>query len=398
MLPSPKLICPRCRALVGSQDKICPTCGIELELAAALIEREALAFTPETTPAPYVADIILPRFGAYLVKSSYITEDQLQIALDQQQRLAQQGQPETIGQILLSQGVITRERLDRASVRQVQELQSALIKANEELQQGINERTRDLHLALKRLGELNALKANFVSNISHELRTPVAQMQGYAELLERGLFGDLNKEQIEAVQVILRSGERLRILIDDLLRFATSMQGEMTLEWEAVDLVTLLDEVAASVRARVNAAHLSLETDLPPQAVIGRIDPGKIRWVVNQLLDNAIKFTPQTGRVQLQVEAGSGEIKISVMDTGIGIAAEALPAIFAPFYQLDGSSTRRFGGTGLGLAIVKRIVEAHRGRLDVSSQPNQGSQFSLYLPLAQIKPAEHGAHNPPATV
>ena len=176
------------------------------------------------------------------------------------------------------------------------------------------------------------------------------------------------------------------------------MQGEMTLEWEAVDLVSLLDEVAATVRTRVNAAHLSLETDLPPQAVIGRIDPGKIRWVVNQLLDNAIKFTPQAGRVQLQAEAGSDEIKISVMDTGIGIATEALPAIFAPFYQLDGSSTRRFGGTGLGLAIVKRIVEAHRGRLDVSSQPNQGSQFSLYLPLAQIKPAEHSEHNPPATV
>jgi signal transduction histidine kinase len=385
MATDPKLICPHCRAAIGPLDKICPTCGIELELAAALLEREALAFTPEPTPAPYIADIILPRFGEYLVKSGYITDLQLQTALEEQKRLAQQGQPETIGQILLSMGVVTRERLDRASMRQVQELQAALLKANEELQQRINERTKDLHNALKSLSELNALKANFVSNISHELRTPVAQMQGYAELLERGMLGDLNPEQQEAVGVIMRSSERLRTLIDDLIRFATTMQGETTLEVETVDLIDLLTGLANNARHRVESAHLAFKTNFSAQSIMTQIDPAKIRWAVNQLLDNAIKFTPQAGQIELQAETVAEEVKISVTDTGIGIPAEALPAIFAPFHQVDGSSTRRFGGTGLGLAIVKRIVEAHSGRLDIVSQLNVGSQFILYLPQSPNK-------------
>jgi hypothetical protein len=141
---TPVLVCPQCHAVVGLQDKVCATCGVDLELAATIIEREALAFTPASASEPFVADVILPRFGDYLVRSGFITEADLQGALEAQRGLAEAGQTETIGQILLGQGKVTREQLDRASIRQVQELQAALSRANLQLQQRVNEQAQAL--------------------------------------------------------------------------------------------------------------------------------------------------------------------------------------------------------------------------------------------------------------
>jgi signal transduction histidine kinase len=378
--PPLTLVCPQCHAPVGMQDTTCPTCGINLELATAFIEREALAFTPSDSAAPFVAEIILPRFGEYLVQGGYITEAQLAQALARQSELAVQGKTQTIGQILLEMGVITRERLDWASIRQVQELQTALRKANRELQESVAERTQALHTALQKLSELNALKANFVANISHELRTPLSHIMGYGGLLDGGVLGALSDEQREAVTIILQSGARLKTLIDDLIRFAGSMRGDMALQLEDLALEVLAADVVALARSKAEHAQVQLEAEVAADLPAWRADQDKLRWALNQLLDNAVKFTPAGGRVTLAVTCEDGLARLSVTDTGIGIPAEHLPVIFAPFHQLDGSATRRYGGTGLGLAMVKRIVEAHGGRLEVHSQPEQGSQFTICLP------------------
>ncbi|MBL8057324.1 MAG: HAMP domain-containing histidine kinase, partial [Anaerolineales bacterium] len=230
----------------------------------------------------------------------------------------------------------------------------------------------------------NALKASFVAAISHELRTPLATVIGFADLLHRGQLGEVPADQQEAVHFILKSGLELRKLIEDLIHFAASMRGEMVMTWDDVALDALAAEAVAIARPKAERAGLRLETTELAGLPVWRADREKLGWALGQLLDNAVKFTPRGGVVRFSVTASApasaAEVVLAVADTGVGIAAEHLPAIFAPFYQVDGSATRRYEGTGLGLALVKRIVEAHGGRVDVESEPGQGSRVAIRLP------------------
>lgn len=380
--PAPALVCPQCRAPVDAFAKTCRACGVDLELAAAVLERAALVIAPAGRGASENAEILVPRFGEYLVRSGTISAATLAAALDRQRGLAQQGQMQTIGQVLLTLGAVSREQLDAASIRQVRELQSALDAANRELQQRVQDQGRALQTALQKVAELNALKANFVANISHELRTPLASVIGFADLLHRGQLGEVPSEQREAVRYILKGSLELRKLIEDLIHFAASMRGEMVMEPEDVALDALVAEALALARAKAERAGVRLTSETPAELPAWRADREKLRWALGQLIDNAIKFTPAGGSVTVSLNAGppEGEAVLAVADTGVGIAAEHIPAIFAPFFQVDGSTTRRYEGTGLGLALVKRITEAHGGRVDVASQLGRGSRFTLHLP------------------
>jgi signal transduction histidine kinase len=327
---------------------------------------------------------MLSRFGEFLMKKGYITVAQLDDGLRRQKELAATGVRETLGQVLLELKVLTREQLELASVEQVQELQSALRQVNTELEQRVADRTRELQEAYRRLAELDRLKGNFVSNISHELRTPLTKIKGFHSLLVAGDLGELTSEQSEALDVMGRGVAELERLVGDLIQFASGARGEMVLR----PTIVLADELLAVVtavageKARARSIRLECVASAGPRSAV-RGDAEKLRWVISQLLDNAIKFTPGGGRVAAGSTLTGERVAFWVEDTGPGIAPDRLTELFEPFHQLDGSATRRQGGTGLGLTLVKMILEAHGTAVTVDTALGRGSRFAFELPIVQ---------------
>jgi signal transduction histidine kinase len=376
------MICPSCCAQVGPGDADCPHCGVDLALAAALAERQALASIPARKDSPYFADVILPRFGEYLLRTGYIDAGQLEIALEKQMQFEAEGKRPTLGQVLLDMGVVTREQLDLASMQQVQELQNTLREMNQRLEQRVVQRTRELQRATEKLAELDQLKANFVSNVSHELRTPLTKIKGFNALLNDSALGPITADQKNALDVTSAAIGELERLIDDLTRFSASARGEMTLRPTPFSLHELADTVVRSARSRNGTHDVQILLEIPASFPRAMADVEKIKWVVTQLVENAIKFTPAGGCVTLGAEENGSRLRVLVRDNGTGIPSDRLHELFEPFHQLDGGTTRRHGGTGLGLALVKRIVEAHQSTVSVESAPGRGSTFSFELPIA----------------
>lgn len=343
-----------------------------------MAERELINATSDHIP--YVPDTMQPRLGEYLLRRNFLTEDQLNHALDVQAQRAAEGNPQRLGETLVDLGYLTRAQLDQAVMEQVVELQAALQQANEQLTERVAERTRQLQDALDKLTELNQQKANFISNISHELRTPLAHVRGYVALLADGTLGEVNDEQRRALIVCDTSISRLGQLIEDLIRFAESSKGLKEANLQPTDLRPTLVRVATTARDRAQRSNLKFELRLPETLPLVRADAEQIGWLVYQLLDNAIKFNRPNGRVLLGVQVNPTAVRIGVMDTGIGIDTDRLSELFVPFHQLDGSSTRRYGGTGLGLALARRIAEMHNTEIQVQSEKEKGSVFSIELP------------------
>lgn len=336
---------------------------------------------PKTKPRPQLTpEMLVPKLGEALVRSGHVSELDLQKALAYQQEQVAQGKTYLLGQALLDLELLDRPTLDEAVTEQIIQLRSALQAANRNLEQRVQERTAELQEALERLSELSQMKANFVANISHELRTPLTHIKGYLELLVTDSLGPLTDEQRHALQVSQKSSNRLENMIEDLIMFSLASRGEMSMKQEAFDIRRIANLAAKTAlqKAEERGVQVHVVADEIMPQVQG--DPEKISWALNQLLDNAVKFTPSGGRVIINVkEEGANLIMISVTDTGIGIPAHRLKEIFEPFHQLDGSSTRKVGGTGLGLSLVRQIVEAHGSLLDVNSVEGKGTTFKFPL-------------------
>jgi signal transduction histidine kinase len=335
---------------------------------------------------PLTPEVLVARLGDYLVEKGFITSDNLRDALDMQtSRRNANEPPELLGQILINMGVIDRATLDQAVTEQILQLRAALTKANQRLEQRVQERTAELEQALAKLSELNQLKSNFVANISHELRTPLTHLKGYLELLTAADLGPLSDEQEQALKIMTRASERLENLIEDMILFSMIERGTINLRMVPFNLKNICNNVykRSNPKATDRQIKMILECDEQIPSVLG--DEEKIGWVLQQFLDNAIKFTSDGGTVKLKIEKEGKFVRISVIDTGIGIKADKLEEIFEPFHQLDGSSTRKVGGTGLGLSLAKRIVEAHNSFIHVTSQPGKGSQFAFLLTSVEHK-------------
>ncbi len=227
--------------------------------------------------------------------------------------------------------------------------------------------------------ELDRLKTTFVNAISHDLRTPLTSVLGYAEFLEDGLGGPLSEGQRRFVTQILKSTERLDHLVNDLLDFARVEAGTFELTLAEADLAALVDEVLDSLRPQAQNAQLELATDLPAEPLVVRMDAPRVERALTNLVANAIQFTPDGGRIIVRVRREEGGVRCEVTDTGIGIAPEDQPKLFHRFVQLPAGAQRK-GGTGLGLSISRAIVEAHGGRIGVESVVGQGSTFWFTLP------------------
>jgi len=308
-----------------------------------------------------------------------LTAEQLVLALDAQKQARQQGDAPLLGQILLDKGFIDQVTLDRAVTNQILKLQTALQQANQTLEKRVQERTAELEKAYQKLAELNKLKNNFVSNISHELRTPMTHVKGYVDLLLANDFGELNNDQREAIEVLKRASERLSRLIDDLILFSTAETSSVQISRQDFDLHAVAVETINNNLNLAGKKNIRLWLDCKKQPYYVVADPEKMRWVINQLIDNAIKFTQNDGEVFLRITKDPKGALVSVIDTGIGIEPDKFEEIFEPFHQLDGSSTRKQGGTGLGLTLAKKIVEAHGSSLTVASVPGKGSKFDFLL-------------------
>jgi len=239
----------------------------------------------------------------------------------------------------------------------------------------------DLQLAYERLKELDRLKQDFLNSVSHELRTPLTSIRGYTEFLQDEVGGSLNDEHHGFVARIAEGTERLERLVDDLLDFARMEAGAFKLAIHRASLTDKVKEIAASLRPQARARRVELEVDVPAEPVFVPMDPDRIGQVLLNLVGNAIKFTPEGGRLGIRVLSGPNEMRVEIWDSGIGIAPGDQLRLFERFFQAQSSLTREQGGTGLGLPISKSLVEAHGGRIGVESRFGQGSTFWFTLPL-----------------
>jgi len=374
--------CIRCSKPIYPNAHLCSNCGFDLDQTTEANEK-AVSYTPAVPGGlPLIPEILVPRLGDYLIEKGVLCIADLETALKYQQQQAELGEPVLIGQALLALDLIDQESLDEAVTEQILELQSALHRANHQLEQRVQERTAELSNALEKLTELSRLKSNFVSNISHELRTPLTHIKGYLDMLSEESLGPLTTHQSDALKVLLRAEARLERLIEDLIQFSIASRGDLSIRPEPFYLTHLLNISISQTRNIARENHLQLTCSIPEKLPQVMADESKISWVLTQLLDNAVKFTPEGGRISIEAELEKDSILISVADTGIGIAEERLSEIFEPFHQLDGSITRQYAGTGLGLTMAYRILETHGTSLNVESTVGKGSRFTFLLPTA----------------
>ncbi|MBI4310310.1 MAG: HAMP domain-containing protein [Chloroflexi bacterium] len=232
---------------------------------------------------------------------------------------------------------------------------------------------------LTSLRRVETTRKEFVSNVSHELRTPLASVKAMVETLEDGGLADPQAAQ-DFLRRINRQVDWMTGLVNDLLELARLESGQTVLRLAPTDVRSFVEEAAALLLRRAEEKGIAVEVSLPRQLPLVQGDAGRLRQVVTNLLDNAIKFTPERGRVVVSAREEGKALRISVKDTGAGIAREHLPHIFERFYKVD--RARRDGGAGLGLAIVKHIVQAHGGQVAVGSREGEGSTFSFTIPIA----------------
>ena len=244
---------------------------------------------------------------------------------------------------------------------------------------------KQTELAIRQAKEIaeqaNAMKSEFLANMSHELRTPLNAIMGFSEVLKDGMVGELSPEQSDYVGEIYDSSTHLLSLINDILDLSKVEAGKMELELNEVDLASLLSNSLCIIRERASSHRIQLESHIEEDIGSVLLDERKFKQIVYNLLSNAVKFTPDGGTVTLNAGIGNGQLKVAVIDTGIGIEQKDLDRLFTPFGQLDGSATRTHQGTGLGLSLVKSLTEMHQGVVSVSSRPGEGSCFTLLLPL-----------------
>ncbi len=236
--------------------------------------------------------------------------------------------------------------------------------------------------------KLERLRRDFVANASHELRTPLSMIKGYVETLVDGHETMPTEERDRFLQTIHRHSNRLHDIIEDLLIISRLESATPGINFEPIELANLLEALGDEYRRRPNAQDHIITVTAAPAVGIIHADPVKLSQVFSNLIDNALKYTPKSSRIELLAHVlDSGDIEAAVRDSGPGIPADDLPHIFERFYRVDKGRSRETGGTGLGLSIVKHIVQLHGGRVWAESEIGQGTSIILRLP--RNNPADH---------
>ncbi|MEZ4851212.1 MAG: tetratricopeptide repeat protein [Bacteroidia bacterium] len=258
-------------------------------------------------------------------------------------------------------------------------------------------KTREQELQLQRererkeqLAELDSMKSRFFANISHEFRTPLTLILGQNEQLQ---FESEKPENLSKYDMVDRNGRRLLELINQVLDLSKIESGKLGLTYQQTDLIPFLKNLFFSFESLADQKTISLHFENHQEELWAIIDPEKMERIMFNLISNAIKFTPEQGRITIKVSSVEDHVNIQVLDTGAGISEDDLPYIFDRFYQVEGANAVS-SGTGIGLALVKELVDMHQGDISVSSKPNEGSTFTLNLP---VKPEGEITQIPPET-
>ena len=264
---------------------------------------------------------------------------------------------------------ITNARLHEETVAMAEELEKRVAKRTREL--------REMNLELERA---NRLKSEFLATVSHELRAPLSTIIGFSDVLLSDTVPEMPDKAKEYVQDIMESGEHLLALINDILDLAKIEAGREVLYLEEIPVENFLKSTLTLFREK--AAEHRIELELAVDRVTEwLLDGRKFKQILFNLLSNALKFTPDGGKVKVEARVENNVLTVSVRDTGIGIRPEDMPRLFRPFEQIDGSLGRHYPGTGLGLAMVKKLTELHGGTVSVKSEPGKGSCFTVRFPL-----------------
>jgi signal transduction histidine kinase len=237
----------------------------------------------------------------------------------------------------------------------------------------------------QRTGELieaSKQRVQFMASVTHELRTPIHQVQGLADLIATGVYGGVTEKQRDALGSIKRSAHQQLALVDDLLTLTRAEADRLVPRVSEVEIEPLVAQVVASAGWMTGTKRLALTAEVAGDVGAVASDPRLLAHVLVNLIANAIKFTPEGGAVTVRATRTADAVTIAVVDTGVGIAADQLAAIFQPFVQVDGGDERRFGGVGLGLALVHELCGVLGAEITVASDPGKGSEFAVRVPAA----------------
>ncbi|PZV15775.1 MAG: hybrid sensor histidine kinase/response regulator [Leptolyngbya sp.] len=240
--------------------------------------------------------------------------------------------------------------------------------------------TQALLTKKQELEQTNQLKSEFLANTSHEIRTPLSSILGFTHLLQQQGFDPLNLRHQEYLKIILSSGRHLLALINDILDLSKIEANQMTLQWETVDIEELCNVCLTLVREKASDKGLSVQLEVQPNLKTVEADGLRLKQMLFNLLSNAVKFTLR-GTVGLQVLSTGGQVHFTVWDSGTGISPEQQALLFKPYSQIANVAVERSEGTGLGLVLTQKLAELHGGRVEVRSELNQGSRFTVVLPL-----------------
>jgi signal transduction histidine kinase len=252
----------------------------------------------------------------------------------------------------------------------------------EEVNRQLAESNRELNEANAKLRELSAMKEEFLALTTHDLRSPLTVISGVINFFTSGRLGDLTPEQKNMVEMMERNTQNLIELVNDLLDASKLESGTLRLDAASIDLRGLVEELREQMQPLAAQKEIALEETIPEDLPPLQADRAKLRRVLVNLLSNALKFTPKSGRVSLSATREGDFVRVAVADTGVGIAPDDLKDIFDKYAQARSRATRSEKGTGLGLYITRQLVELHGGRIEVQSEVGKGSTFSFTIPIA----------------
>ena len=242
------------------------------------------------------------------------------------------------------------------------------------------EKTMIVFHDVTRLKKLEQIRMDFVANVTHEIKTPLTAIIGYLETIKAGAINNI-EETKKFIDIILRQAERLNRLVEDLLTISNIEMKETILNFEKVSLNTVISNVISLVEAKAKLNNITIHNDVRENLTPIKADRDKLTQILVNILDNAVKFTPDGGEIIITVDESETYAVISVTDTGIGVPKDEIQRLGERFYRVDKSRSRDLGGTGLGLSIVKHLMIAHGGRMEIESQLGKGTKVSLFFPL-----------------
>ena len=259
-------------------------------------------------------------------------------------------------------------------------LYTELFNSHQDLERRVKERTQELARLNEELTRLNKVKSDFVSAVSHELRTPLTSIKGYASILMTGKLGDVPLAQKERLEKIDKHSNNLTRLVNNLLDISRIESGKIQMELKEISIKEMLNSVVDIIEPQVKEKNISLKINIKTKSDKIKADPGQLERVFINLVGNAVKFTPQKGKITVYCQDRKDLVEFSVEDTGMGIPRDDVKNVFEEFFRSDNALDQKVKGTGLGLSLVKKIIEAHRGKIWVQSELGKGTRFTFTIP------------------